>query len=247
MRLGVLASIAIALCLMSTACSAAPAAANEPVTEAPSPTLSPTASARTPQLAVTEWIWKRELSNDQTTIRAEGLVQNTSDNAVERAAIYFVLRDAEGRFLGSESATVYQELAPNELYPWDFSGPAPDEVETLEVFSIVSEWADTPRDRSGDPPAVINEWAVRQEGSSSSPYVEVQGTLENVSERALSRVEIHVVFRAANGRFLAVESGYAVDTPLEAGQVTLWSVTLQQPPGFARAEIAAVTWDWVDN
>ena len=71
--------------------------------------------------------------------------------------------------------------------------------------------------------------------------------MENVSRRAVKGIQVHVIFRAADGRFLAVESGNSVDNRLEPGETTLWSVSRQQPAGFARAEIAAITWDWVDN
>ncbi|MHB9033745.1 MAG: FxLYD domain-containing protein [Anaerolineae bacterium] len=242
-HVGLTALIAGVVLLAASCSPSSPGEATPNVQAQPSPTMPQTASPRKPQLVVTEWIWRSEMSNDQRLVRAEGMVKNTSSAAVDRATIYFILRDARGRFLGSESAYVYQALAPGEQYPWDFTATVPDETETLTVFSIISDWADSPRERSADSPLQVTEWTERREGSDSYQVVKVQGLIENVSAHDIDRIQVHVVLRAADGRFLGVESCYAAETPLAAGATTLWGVTTQAPNGYARAEIGAITWD----
>jgi hypothetical protein len=98
-----------------------------------------------------------------------------------------------------------------------------------------------------DPPAVVTEWAIRHEGNATSPYLKVQGIVKNVSTRSLSRIQVHVVMRDANGRFLGVESCYAPGQSLAPGDSVPWILATPEPAGFAEASIAAISWDWAQE
>ena len=243
-----IARIVFSLCLLLAACSPTPAAQSSPSPK-PTPTLHqpPTKNPKSPQLGVTEWTWSREVSNDSTNIHVQGMVQNQSTGTVSRLELYLVLRDVDGRFLGTESTSMYQQLAPGEVFPWKINARVPEEVATVEISNILGEWASESKIVPADPPAVVTEWAIRHEGSASSPYLKVQGMVKNVSTRSLVRIQVHVIMRDSNDRFLGVESCYAAGQSLAPGESVPWTVNFPEPAGFAEASIAAITWEWANE
>ena len=242
------ACIILSLCLLVTACNPTLVALPSPSPK-PTPTLHqpPTKNPKSPQLGVTEWTWSRDMSNDSTNIHVLGLVQNQSTGTVSRLELYLVLRAADGRFLGTESTPMYQQLAPGEVFPWKINARVPEEVATVEISNILGEWASESKIVPADPPAVVTEWAIRHEGSTSSPYLKVQGIVKNVSTRSLVRIQVHVVTRDSNGRFLGVETCYAPGQSLAPGESVPWTVNSSEPVGFAEASIAAITWEWANE
>lgn len=199
--------IILGLCLLLAACSLTPVAQSSPSPK-PTPTLRqpPTKNPKSPQLGVTEWTWSREVSNDSTNIHVQGMVQNQSMGTASRLELYLVLRAADGRFLGTESTSIYQQLAQGEVFPWKINARVPEEVATVEISNILGEWATESKIMPASPPVVVTEWAIRHEGSASSPYLKMQGMVKNVSTRSLVRIQVHVITRDSNGRFLGVES-----------------------------------------
>lgn len=82
----------------------------------------------------------------------------------------------------------------------------PEEVATVEISNILGEWVTESKIMPASQPVVVTEWAIRHEGSASSPYLKMQGMVKNVSTRSLVRIQVHVITRDSNGRFLGVES-----------------------------------------
>ena len=120
----------------------------------------------------------------------------------------------------------------------------PEEVATVEISNILGEWVTESKIMPASQPVVVTEWAIRHEGSASSPYLKMQGMVKNVSTRSLVRIQVHVITRDSNGRFLGVESGYAPGQSLAPGESAPWTVNSPEPAGFAEASIAAITWEW---
>lgn len=147
------ACIILSLCLLLTVCSPTPAVSSSPSPK-PTPTLRQpqTKNPKSPQLGVTEWTWSCEVSNDSTNIRVQGLAQNQSTGTVSRLELYLVLRNADGRFLGMEFASIYQQLAPGEVFPWKINARVPEEVATVEISNILGEWASESKIVPANPP-----------------------------------------------------------------------------------------------
>ncbi|MHB1356261.1 MAG: FxLYD domain-containing protein [Anaerolineae bacterium] len=237
--------VILGVCVLLAACSPTPSSDGTPSPK-PSPTLRqpPTKNPKGPSLGVTEWTWSSEMSNDANNLRAQGLVKNQSSGTVRRLVLYLVLRDAAGRFLGVEFTSIYQQLAPGEIYPWEISARVPLEVNTVEISNILGEWDTETKVLPANPPAIVTEWAIRHEGSVKSPYLKIQGMVKNVATRSLARIQVHVVMRDANGRFLGVESAYAAGQSLAPGESVPWTLNNPEPAGFAEAGVAVITWEW---
>jgi hypothetical protein len=238
--------MALGICLLLTACQPTPIVKVITPTAWPTATqfLPPTKSPKSPQLGVTEWTWSREVDNDTTRIHVQGIVQNQSSGTIKGMQLYLVLRAADGRFLGTESTSIYQVLAPNEVYPWQINAQVPAELVTVEISNILGDWATETKIMPSEPPVAVTEWAVRHEGSATSPYLRVQGIIKNVSTQSLTQIQVHIVMRDANGRFLGVESAYISSQSLAPGDSIPWTVNSPEPADFAEASILTITWNW---
>jgi len=82
--------------------------------------------------------------------------------------------------------------------------------------------------------------------SASGNYVEVQGTVQNISDKSMRFVEIHVIFRDKDENFLGTDSGFAEADVLSPGSLTTWSIFTRKMGDVRYVELSQILWKWVD-
>jgi len=94
------------------------------------------------------------------------------------------------------------------------------------------------------PQVEIAEWAWRKAYDGQVIYVE--GTVTNLSIRAMKSVEIHVIFRDKDKNFLATDWSYADAAPLPPEETTTWTIAAFNLEAVAAVEVSQALWEWAE-
>ena len=105
----------------------------------------------------------------------------------------------------------------------------------------------TPMSGTATAPAnpVTVEWTWRQ--STSGTLLEASGLARNNGTRPVTMVTIDIAYRNALGVLVATaQAAAATNTVLASGQQAPWVSSVANPGGVAAAEITSITWNWAD-
>jgi hypothetical protein len=86
----------------------------------------------------------------------------------------------------------------------------------------------------------IVDWAWRN--SASGDYLDISGILRNTSDHTLSFIQVFVIMKDAQGKFLATDSGYADVDRLPPGAQSTWKIFARDPGGVERVAISGIQW-----